>query len=257
MGLDIYAGQLTRYYSRNWKTIAQQMDEDNGWKCTIVDSGNEIKTVEDEAEIKQINDAVCQWSDNLASAFEQPLATPLWSESCECGYYSDKPDWEAFGALIMLQAKHLLNHPFPEYVEGGWFPDLESIIEKATSEKIYCSLLSNVEIWLPIPDMCIFQATLPTGKEATFSTVSLLKQELDDLNQLLWKADEDTIISWRNDKYYNAVNKKQPKPILGFIPRPKHKEKFRTEELAQCAYSILYQAVSFASEHKVPIVLDY
>ena len=33
MGLDIYAGKLTRYYSRNWKTIVQQLAEENGQKC--------------------------------------------------------------------------------------------------------------------------------------------------------------------------------------------------------------------------------
>ena len=25
MGLDIYAGTLTRYYSHNWKTVVQQL----------------------------------------------------------------------------------------------------------------------------------------------------------------------------------------------------------------------------------------
>ena len=32
MGLDIYAGTLTRYYSRNWKTVVQQWAEENGLK---------------------------------------------------------------------------------------------------------------------------------------------------------------------------------------------------------------------------------
>ena len=27
MGLDIYAGTLTRYYTNNWKTVAQQFAE--------------------------------------------------------------------------------------------------------------------------------------------------------------------------------------------------------------------------------------
>ena len=30
MGLDIYAGTLTRYYSHNWKTVVQQWAEENG-----------------------------------------------------------------------------------------------------------------------------------------------------------------------------------------------------------------------------------
>ena len=31
MGLDIYAGTLTRYYSHNWKTSVQQWAEENGY----------------------------------------------------------------------------------------------------------------------------------------------------------------------------------------------------------------------------------
>ena len=31
MGLDIYAGTLTRYFSHNWKTVVQQWAEENGY----------------------------------------------------------------------------------------------------------------------------------------------------------------------------------------------------------------------------------
>ena len=31
MGLDIYAGTLTRYYAHNWKTVVQQWAEENGY----------------------------------------------------------------------------------------------------------------------------------------------------------------------------------------------------------------------------------
>ena len=31
MGLDIYAGTLTRYYAHNWKSAVQQWAEENGY----------------------------------------------------------------------------------------------------------------------------------------------------------------------------------------------------------------------------------
>lgn len=87
----------------------------------------------------------------------------------------------------------------------------------------------------------------------------MLKHDLDELNQKIWKADEATILSWRNDKYYNPVKQKDPRLLFGFIRRGNKtpKEKYRTEELAQCAYSMLYQAVNFADKHQVPILLDF
>ncbi len=258
MGLDIYAGTLTRYYSHNWKNIVQQLSEEHGQKCVMKDGNdNEIKPVESKEEIEQIRDIVCQWSDNFATSIDPPLPSPLWDEKSEHDYFTDKPDWEAYGALVMLQACCLQNHPWPEYVRIGWNAFNEPVVKKAMSQEIVNSLLSNVSFWLPIPRKAIFVTTLPTGEEVSISTVSLLKQELEELNQQIWKADEATILSWRNDKYYVPAKQKEPKLFLGFIRRTNKQERYRTEELAQCAYSMLYQAVSFATEQQVPILLDY
>ncbi len=260
MGLDIYAGKLTRYYSRNWKTIVQQLAEENGQKCVMTDGcGNKIQSIQDKTGIDRIREAVTGWADNIAANIDLPLPAPLWDETAECGYYTDKPDWEAFGALVMLQACLSLNRPIPEYVKSGWDAFDESIVKEAGSKVLTNSLLSEVALWLPIPDNAVFVTAYPTGDEGAISTVSLLKQELEELNRQLWKADEATILSWRNDKYYVPVKTKEPKLLLGFIRRynTSSKEYYRTEDLAQCAYSMLYQAVRFAEEHHVPILLDY
>lgn len=260
MGLDIYSGTLTRYYSSNWENIVQQLSEENGYKCVMTDDhGNEIKATNDNAEIAQIRETLTMWANNIGANLHPPIPAPLWDETVDCDYYTDKPDWEAFGALVMLQAYVSLNRRLPEYVESGFNAFEDPIVEEAATKKIANSLLSEVALWLPIPDKTIFITAYPTGDEGAISTVSLLKQELDELNRQLWNADEATILSWRDDKYYMPVEQKKPNLILRFIRRTNKtpKEKFRTEDLAQCAYSILYQAVCFAEEHKVPILLDY
>ena len=38
MGLDIYAGTLTRYYSHNWKTVVQQWAEENGFTPSSIET---------------------------------------------------------------------------------------------------------------------------------------------------------------------------------------------------------------------------
>ena len=260
MGLDIYTGTLTRYYCRDWKNITQQLSDECEQKCVMMDGyGNEIKPVDNKDEIAQIRDVICQWVDSVAVCMDWCQDLPLWDEKRELDYYTDKPDWEAYGALIMLCACNFLDCPLPEYIEIGWNAFEEPVVEKAMSQEVPCSLLSNVTMWLPIPKRVSFIATLPDGEEATFSTVETLKHELEELNQKLWKADEATILSWRNAKYYNPVKQKDPGLLFGFIRRVNKmpKEKYRTEELAQCAYSMLYQAVDFAHKHQVPIILDY
>lgn len=257
MGLDIYSGRLTPYYSGDWETLAQQVTEEESVEYTKMDAnGDEIQSVEDNEEMAQLREALKIWADNFAANVNPPLSTPLWDESTDCGYYTDKPDWEAYWALVTMMAYLSMDkRGWPEFVEVGWDAIDEPVVKEAMSKKTPNSLLMNSDLWLPIANMSIYSTVLPTGDEGTISTVSLLKQELEELNRKLWKADEDTILSWRDDKYYVPV--KQKKPLFSFLSKKTPKEKFRTEDLAQCAFSILYLAVRFAEKHNVPIVLDY
>lgn len=259
MGLDIYAGTLTRYYSRDWKNLVQQQAEENGFKYeTIGGDGNEIQSTVDHAEIEQIHDAINQWSSNLIERITPSSPTTVWNEGVGCHYFTDRPDWLAYGALIMLQACQHFNSPLPEYVDSDWNAYDEPIVKKAMSQETANSLLMDVCFWVPIQEKAIFGTVMPTGDEMLVSTVELLKQELEKLNQQIWKADEATILSWATDKYYiPIVEQKVSKRFLGLISRKSETVKFRTEELAQCAYSMLYKAVGFASEHHVSIVLDF
>lgn len=261
MGLDVYAGTMTRHYSRNWKTIVQQLAEANGHKCELIGSdGKEIKPVENEAEIAEIRDIICQWTEQLAAGLERmgtPATHPLWDETSEGDYFTDKPGWEAFGALVLLQAFQLQKSALPEDVEEGWSAFDEPVVKECLSHKSDISLLSNVAHWLPIADNAIFTVNLPNGAEARVATLQLLRHELDELNRQLWQADEQTILSWRDDKYYIPVKQKKSKSILGLLFNKKPRDRYRTEELAQSAFSILYQAVNFAIENQVPLLLDY
>lgn len=169
MGLDIYSGTLTRYYCRDWMNITQQLSEEHGQKFVMLDGcGNEIRPVDDKDEIAQIRGAICQWIDNVAICMDQSMESPLWDEERELEYYTDKPDWEAYGALIMLCACHLLDFPLPEDVYIGWNAFDEPIVKKAMSQEIPCSLLSNVTIWLPIQKRYLLLRHCLTGKKRLF-----------------------------------------------------------------------------------------
>lgn len=261
MGLDVYAGTMTRYYSHDWKTIVQQIAAANGQECVVLDAcGNEIKPEDDEAGIRAIQAIIGQWKENLAADLAQkgtPVSLPLWDENKECDYFTDKPDWEAFGALVLFLACTIQISPPPEYLDSRWGAFNNPIVKKCKKQSTGISLLSEVSMWLPIPTEAIFKTKTPTGEKAEVSTLLKLKRELEELNRQTWKADESTILSWRDDKYYVPVERKEPKRGFWSLFRKKHRETFRTEDLAQCAFSILYQAVNFAIEQDVPIILDY
>ena len=108
MGLDIYAGTMTRYYTHNWKTAVQQWAEEHGYTFQrITPSGDEIPE-DEKMSPAEIQADIENWQQQVLSAITQPGQKPYtpWTENNEKPYYTDKPDWEAFGAMLLAAACH-------------------------------------------------------------------------------------------------------------------------------------------------------
>ena len=106
MGLDIYAGTLTRYYSHNWKTVVQQWAEENGYTFNRITPDGEPADDEEALSPAEVQEAVENWRDQILAAISQPGQLPCtpWPEDNEKPYYTDKPDWDAFGAMLLVAA---------------------------------------------------------------------------------------------------------------------------------------------------------
>lgn len=122
MGLDIYAGTLTRYYSHNWKTVVQQWAEENGYSFNCITPDGEPADNEEEMSPAEVQAAVENWRDQILSAISQPGQPPYapWLEDNEKPYYTDKPDWDAFGAMLLVAACRTYEEPVPSTVEKDW-----------------------------------------------------------------------------------------------------------------------------------------
>ena len=128
MGFDIYAGTLTRYYSHNWKTVVQQWAEENGYSFNRITPDGEPAD-DEELSPAEVQAVVENWRDQILSAISQPGQPPYapWPEDNEKPYYTDKPDWDAFGAMLLVAACHTYDEPVPSTVEKGsilWSPVL-------------------------------------------------------------------------------------------------------------------------------------
>lgn len=121
MGLDIYAGTFTRYYAQNWKTITQQWAEENGYSFTRI-IANDEGSDEEKLSPAEIQEDMENYRNQIISAITpegQPLYAP-WVEDNEKPYYTEKPDWDAFGALLIYAAAHKLGQPLPPTVPKGF-----------------------------------------------------------------------------------------------------------------------------------------
>ena len=259
MGLDIYAGTLTRYYAHNWKSAVQQWAEANGYTFQRVTPEGE--QVEEEAELDpaEIQDIVENWRDQVIAGISQPDREPYlpWPEDNERPYYTDKPDWDAYGAMLLMAACRTYEEPVPKTVEKGWDFWSHSLIARLAEDPEYVwSLHRGAVWWLPISDGFLFQGPLPNGNPAVIGTLGALRIELEHLNEMAWQADEATSLGGSETEGDPGDGKIDPGSLISRADIDEHTQ-FDTDSLAKFAFSMFWQALCFAEKQQVPILLDY
>lgn len=253
MGLDIYAGTMVRYYSRNWKTSVQQWGEANGVQVNI------IRPEEQNAApvpVEEITADVISWREQLIQALAGELTgQPHWNEDNNTTpYYTDKPDWDALNALRLYALCKLQERKVPDTVDKNFDIQKQPAYKKFIKDQnTAISLLHCSGWWLPISDSFMFNGYLPTGHQRMIATTGMLREELERINAIEWNADEQTIIGWRDTEGYptDALWKNGQMEHIA-----KHKV-FDTVSLAKFAFSILWQAVRHSMQYGTLIIYDY
>ena len=264
MGLDIYAGTLTRYYAKSWKTAVQKWAEANGMSFSrVTPNGDEVP--EEKPDVDEVMQTVVEWRDSIINGVS-PKDGPLyeaWPENNDASYYTDKPDWDAFGALLLYGACKKYELEVPATVAKGWDFQNHPIVKRAfEDEAMNWTLYIRAEWWIPIDDMFSFTCGSPNGHGITVGTTGSLLAELAVINELGWQASEEEILAWTKTEGYPAdatVKDGQYTPVANnqasaFCARS---QEYNTEPLAKFAFSMMYQAAKFSQENRVPILMDY
>ena len=253
MGLDIYAGTLTRYYAGNWKTVAQQFAEESGLNLSIV-RPNSGTPENNKLTVDEIQNDMQEWSNAIATALTPASVCEAWEENNDKNYYTDKPDWCAFGALLLYGACLKYDIQLPERVKKNWDFSKDLIVGRALNDTDFSwSLFSAAEWWLPFDDCFSFDYPTPNGHEITMGTTGALLVELQGINELSWNADEPTILEWAKNEGYPADAEMADGAynVIGV------NDEYDVQSLAKFAFSILYQAAVFSDENRVPVIMDY
>ena len=245
MGLDIYVGSLTRYFSRDWKTILQQWAESGKGPPFELVRENEPSDVVTDPE--QIRPAVVAWREGLNQALAAHVASPIaWDEHGETPYFTDKPGWSGHGALVLWTAYS--EHPdlprppsnplaLPDRTDGDWHEDVA--YRRSTTRGFatrYGQLLDDVEVWLPAEFSFTFEAQWVTGTTIRFGSCQRLVAQLDALNASTWNVTAVELERWRHDgAEFDA-------PL---------------EVSARFAFAVARTLAGQAVAHKLPMLLDY
>lgn len=249
MGLDVYAGTFTRYYARTWKTASQKFCEENGMEF------HQIRTDDTPPPpVEEVEAGVGAWLEQLVQVLNNSgVSAEAWEDNGAKPYYTDKPDWDAFGALLLYGASKLLQKEPPlKYAKRTDF-EKHPLINSDSRFNGWSLYGGAVCHWIPLSDSFMFNYPLPNGVEVNIGTTGLLKNELTMINKIGWNADRESILNWVGTEGY-------PEEAVisgGKIEFKEQVEEYDTESLAKLAFSVLWQAVEFSESERVPIILDF
>jgi hypothetical protein len=240
MGLDIYVGSLIRYYTGNWETIIQQYGRETGMEIQVHRPPPPTPSL-----VSRVlgffspkgQGAVTRDIERWRQALGRQLGVEVnWNEDPEAMYFTDKPAWDCYGALVLWAAYDESPDAKRAPTAEGWSDDpaYQAVCRNTNSRHRH--LVADTEMWLPID----FQNPITTksvpGKAITIGSSIRLLNELDELNRRTWAAGEDPISQWRADgAEYGA-------PL---------------ETSARFAFSVFHQLTRQAVQRRLPMMLDY
>jgi hypothetical protein len=245
MGLDVYVGPLTRYYAGTWKTIVQQMGEQTGMPIHIVRAQPEPEDKITDPGV--IADTVRSWQRVLSQGLECDVD---WADNGELPYWTDKPDWDGYGAVLLAAAYEACPELKPSTKRGFLSrrinPELprrfhESPAYRAALRKQggqFPALLLATEWWLPLTNgPRVFAAADLGGKTKRMGRVDALREELDALNRATVQLDVGQL---------TAANRPGPPPPDSSV-----------EEVLPFGLSIFLMLATQAADQRQPMLLDY
>ena len=241
MGLDLYAGTLTRYYSDDWETAwARRAREASIQSMTVrVDEGGAHQA--ERGDPDEVRRAVLAWREALNEAILDAPGSPRldWDEGAQRPYFTDKPDWEGYAAL-MLHAAHAIRPDIgrPEEVPENWRED--EAYRASTGENLDgspCGYVMAPELWLPGDFLFLFGCNELRGQHVVVGSTEALLSNLHGLNERTFRAGPETAARWLSGDVAEAEN--------------------RFEAHARHGFAIFLYLAEEAVANRLPLKLDY
>lgn len=236
MGLDIYAGPLTRYHGGAWETVVAQYAREQGIEYRVVRATEEPEdTVTD---LDEIAAAVQDWQAGLSTALRPHLGMEFrWADGPSQPYLTDKPDWPGFWGLVLHAAYTVAPHLMrPIVVPKDPTPDEAYAELAATGFNCRFSQLFEVELWLPERFDFRFNAEDLVGNDIVFGSSPMLLEQLHALNAETFRASAADLARWRTEGIDEAES---------------------LESSARFGLAVMLRLAEYSVTHRVPMRLDY
>ena len=242
VGLDIYVGSLTRYYTHDWETVIQRMGREQGIPVVIQRANASPDAITDPATIR---DLILTWRSALNRSMQEAglIDGDLdWSEEPQTPYFTDKPGRDCYGAVQLLAAHEEEGKPrfgsaYPAKLRFDWGNDSalkRRLRSRATPRYAH---LYGCEIWLPHEMKDSFLGPSPAGNQVRIGSVFELARNLESLNERTFKGGAEDRKRWAAEMP-NGED-------VGFEPN------------AKTGLAIILELAETAARERLPMVLDY
>jgi hypothetical protein len=164
-------------------------------------------------------------------------------------YWTDKPDWDGYGAVLLLAAYDErpdlhpscsgLRRQQPATDHPRAYEDAPAYQAASAQPRRYPSLLGAAEWWLPLPDTSpvVFTAPRPSGQPTRIGRIDRLLAEL-------------RLLSHRSDAF--ATHDRQA--VLAGGPPASDAP---TEFAARFGLAVMLKLAEAAAENRQPLLMDY
>lgn len=191
MSPELYVGPLTTYYDGSWRVTEgpfvrkEPRPEDAEMVRMYVYNFNEEPAPKPPA----LQEEIDGWRDRINQEFGPILPSPLsWDESSN-GSAAASP----FPAALKLWIASLDDPDLR--VKSNWSALPSPAVSERMTER-FSHIFLAPDFWLPAPFEFSIKTNDPKGKPAVLgSTLSLLRQ-LEELNDLSWRAPFDIVEGW-------------------------------------------------------------
>lgn len=266
MGLDLYAGPVSRYVAGSWTTVVQQAGAASGIPVVTIRPGESLGAIDFDAILKQadvpgiqpqqptpaaadmrlVADAVSRWR---AEIMRNLGVNEEWNEDVTAEFYTDQPGWHGYGAVVLLAAYDeqptlapgakagLFRSRIPA-VSPDRFGEAQAFKVASQRPARYPTLLLGAEWCVPlIGGPTVFLAPTPNGRQITMGHVDRLVEELDSLNQRTLRLSDSDLEAAR------FAGPLSPNPSV--------------ETVAPFGLGVLIAVARFAASHRVAWIMDY
>lgn len=263
MGFDLYAGPMSRYCGRDWEMYTVGLARSIGLQVDVEYDPERAAPLTRQDAIQGVSDYKTRVNRKRAKQNRPPID---WIDDPDGPYWTRKPGYEGKNALTLWAAHIKYPHvPLPKVLPDPYDSDPAYVLT-VKSREIDDVFALESHLFLPCKDDFIFSEPDPMGTERFTTSLKVLRDALEYVNDRSWRADAQQRADWlhrdlpisKKLEYLTVHSNNVDEPLRAVITGIRDVElpEDPFQHAAQFGFAVYYAALEFAEEHGVPVITD-